>query len=457
MLIPLGTGDWSSITENFQRFLLHNMYLTDNPTTPDGVSRVSRPTLSEYTVIGSGPIYGMWRQENIFSGDWFVVSGEELYRYSETTQTASLLGDVTGSGYCQFSGISGRVIIVRDGIAFSTDGASIVEITIPDDLPVQSVTTINSYFILTIADSQLFYWIEPDQTDPDPLSFASVERIPDTIQSAHVISDELWFIGTSGPEVWSPTGDADAPFQRINGRVYSEGCDSRDTAINVVYNDAPAIMWVTDTKSVVVAQGDIRKISNESVEELLKTGTDLHAWFFRHNRHDFYVLTANEFTIVLDLIKNSWARWDTYLQNTWQAHVGLQNRTSAYAGDNITNQIWKLEEGIDDNGLPVIRECSGAIEALEDKMPCNIVYAKVNTGWSPSYGFTPQLELRWSDDQGNTWSDYYSASLGDRGEYNTSVLYRSLGYVKRPGRIFEFRFAEKARFRLDYATMNEVN
>lgn len=463
MIIPLGTDDWLSASENFQRFRLHNMYLTDNPSAPDGASRVSRPTLTPYINVGTGPIYGIWRQESTLNGDWFVVSGSELYRINNLTGAYTLLGPLVGTGFCQFTGSDVRIIIVRDGIAYSTDGATILPVIMPNDVPgytpvralVGSVAVINSFFILSVLNSQRFYWISPGDTNPNPLSFASAERVPDAIVSVHVVSDEIWFVGASAPEVWSTTGSDSAPFQRINGRVYSDGCAFRDTAINVVFNSMPAVMWVTDTRSVVVAQGQVAKISNPSVEELLRTATNLRAWFFRHNRHDFYVLTGEEFTIVYDLVRNSWSRWDTYLQDNWQAHLGLQSGFNVYSGDSITGDIWKLDEGISDNGNPVIREVSGTVDNEGKHLPCNNVFARVNAGWSPIYGFIPTLELRWSDDQGGTWSNYMSAPLGDKGTYNTDVVYRSLGLIFRPGRTFEFRFSDPARFRLDYASMNE--
>jgi hypothetical protein len=183
----------------------------------------------------------------------------------------------------------------------------------------------------------------------------------------------------------------------------------------------------------------------------------MRAWYFRHSRHDFYILTSDQFTIVFDLLKGIWATWDTYQKANWQAHLGLQSNYKTYSGDSTTNQIWLLEEGVADGDNPVIREVSGTVDVFEKSMLCNVVYARVNAGWSPSYGFKPVLEMRWSDDQGGTYSDYIQASLGDKGEYSTSVQYRSLGQIARPGRTFEFRFSDKARFRLDYATMNELN
>ena len=88
--------------------------------------------------------------------------------------------------------------------------------------------------------------------------------------------------------------------------------------------------------------------------------------------------------------------------------------------------------------------------------PCYNVNLRVNSGWSPSYTEAPDVELRWSDDGGFTWSAYRRASFGFKGQYDKDITFRSLGNMNRPGREFEVRFSAPVSFRLDYATMNEV-
>jgi hypothetical protein len=457
--IPLGLGDWESTTQDIQRLKLHNMYVVPNPSSPDNASRVSRPTLTSYTTVGSGPIYRMWQQPNILNGDILVVSGTELYKLN-SSKVATKIGDLPGSDLVDIAGTrladdTDSIFIVRDGVLYNSDGSLITVVSVPDDQPVSSIATLNGYFILSIKNTQKFYWIEPGETTIDPLNFASAERIPDPIVSVNVVSDEIWFLGLSGPEVWTPTGDSTAPFLRVSGRVYKEGCHSRDAVVSTAIDGLPALIWVTDTKSVVKAQGAPTKVSNESVEEILKTSDDLSAWLFRYNRHDFYLVNSPLFTLVYDITADLWARWDTYLLNYWVTQTGIQINSTVLCGDIDTNQIYFLEEGVADNELPVVREVSGFLPSNIKPTKAGEVIAYVNSGWSPSYTIEPILELRWSDDLGATWSDYVQTSLGQRGDYTRSVAYRSLGLVRSPGRIFEFRIADKIRFRLDYCTLNE--
>ena len=458
--IPLGLGDWGSVTQDIQRLKLHNMYVVANPSSPDEVSRVSRPTLTTSFTVGSGPIYSMWSQPNILNGDILVISGSELYRVNGITKSSTLLGNIPGTSRVDIAGtqLIGQpdiIFLVRDGVLYNCDGTTISVVSVPDGQPVSSIATLNGYFVFSITNTQKFYWLEPGSTVVDPLNFASAERIPDPIISVNVISDEIWFLGLSGPEVWTPTGDLNTPFQRVSGRVYKEGCHNKDSVVTTAIDGLPALLWVTDTKAVVKAQGAPAKVSNESVEELLKTSDNISAWLFRYNRHDFYVISSELFTLVYDITANLWSKWDTYLLPYWVAQCGIQLRSTVYSGDYTSNKIFEFEEGVGDDDLPVIREVSGFIGAGNKPIKIAEVIAYVNSGWSPSYDINPTLELRWSDDMGATWSDYVPASIGERGDYLRSVSYRNLGLLRGAGRIFEFRISDLVRFRIDFCTLNQ--
>lgn len=453
--IPLGVGDWGSATQDVQRLKLHNMYVVPNPTTVDGLSRVSRPTLTAQTTVGSGSISKIFQQNNIFNGDLLVVSGTTLYRTTTPGFVSTSLGSLPGTDIPSFAGIEGKVFVVRNGILYYTTGGALATIAMPGGEVVQAIATINSYVIISVKDTQKFFWLEPGSVVVNALNFASAERSPDAVIDVQVVGDEVWFLGATGPEVWAPTGDLTAPFQRVSGRIYKEGCFSKDTVASTSINGLPALLWVTDNKAVVKSQGAPQKVSNEAVEEILKTSDALSQWSFRYNRHDFYVISSPLFTLVYDITSDLWSRWDTYLLPYWVAQSGAQVNSTVYCGNVSSNKLYKLDEGVSDDGLQVIREVAGFIGNYAKPIPCSEVVVYVNSGWSPSYIVEPFLELRWSDDLGATWSDYVAESLGQRGDFQRSVSFRSLGLINDPGRVFEFRMSSFVRIRIDYVMMNE--
>ena len=453
--IPLGYAEGDSSNEELARIRLRNMYLTDNRYSPDKLARVSRPTLDEFIDFGISPIYGVWYQEGSLGSYWYVVAGETLYKVGHDNIPISI-GSIPGSDVCLFAGTTTKVVIVRDGKVFSTDGSTVYSVTMPDDRLVGSVATIDNNFILTQKDYYRFYWMTPTETDPDPLSYASAERSPDSIVGVTVLSDEVWFIGTDNVEVWQTTGDLNLPYQRIAGRVYSFGCIDPATISNSNLEGYPCAIWVTQKGSVVIGQGSTKVISTKAVELALQGGTNHRAWSFRWNRTEFYVLTTDQKTLVYNLEKDSWSIWDSYSYSNFRAHVGFQVNQDVYAGDAYTGKLWKLVDGYSDAGQPVVREVSGFLIEQSSKANCFSVNVRINAGWVPGYTYTPVLEMRFSDDYGFSWSPYYQQVMGKKGAYDYDVTYRSLGSYQRPGREFEFRFSDIAKFRLDYATINEV-
>lgn len=456
--IPFGKGDWSSHSRHIARNKLRNMYIAQNPQSPEESSLYSRPSLKPLTTIGAEKISAMWRQDGTFGGDWFIIGGTSLYRFNPRSLVYTNIGQVFGASYAQFAGNEDRMVIVRDGVAYLYDGTSLLPIDMPDNLPVGTVAQIDGSFLLGVLNEFLFYWLKPGETFPDGLSYAAAERSPDPITSINILSDEIWMIGTDSVEVWAPTGDLDAPYSRIPGRTYTEGCVHRDTVVASSFKSYPCLIWTTHQGEVVLAQGQPEKISDDSVEEFLKSATNLRAWGFRRNRNDFYVLTADQGTYVFNISSPQWARWDSYRYEYWRAHVGLQDRTKVFAGDSETSTIYELvQESVDNGGDPIVCQTSAFLPHGGTYLPCDSVNVRVNSGWMPSYeGLEPIISLRISDDAGFTWSEPLHASLGEKGGYNTDIMWRSLGRIYRPGRFFELQYSGLQNLRIDYATMNEI-
>lgn len=66
----------------------------------------------------------------------------------------------------------------------------------------------------------------------------------------------------------------------------------------------------------------------------------------------------------------------------------------------------------------------------------------------------PQLMVRWSDDNGHTWSDFRYLDMGQIGQYSTRMILWQLGSVWGSiGRIFELSFSDAAPLRITDADL----
>lgn len=153
-------------------------------------------------------------------------------------------------------------------------------VEVPDNLGVVSVAFIAGYVILVVTQGQglngRFYWINPGENTINALNFATAERSPDPIISVRAVGDQFWLLGTNSTEVWYPTGNADAPFLRTQGKVFDRGIwEGTDVQIEDV-------MVVIDPDGVVysIAGGGPQRISNNSVEERIRNAIREQKTFF---------------------------------------------------------------------------------------------------------------------------------------------------------------------------------
>lgn len=455
MRIDLTKSDFGSLNSNVPRLKVSNMYVVENPLSVNQYSYIARPSLGLLTTIPNQKIRGIWYQAQGGGTRIYVVAGTSLYILN-ADYTYTRIGDIPGTSFCTFASTIFHIAIVSDGALFLYDGSTLSSVSVPDSQIISDVTSLDNYFIVGILNSNKFYWTRPGEITIDALDFASAERNPDDIVTMISVGDELWSIGQSTVEIFTDSGDQDAPFIRIPGRVYQLGCEDKQSIVRTLKDSLPCLVWVTPSKEVVLAQGQPYKISDESIEELLKNSTTFTGWAFRTNKHDFYVLTTDIVTVVYDLTLGLWYRWSSYQQETWKALSGIQINDQVYAVSDASGEIYTLTYNPKDLSLDfLVCEVGGFIpNSTNVPIPCNSVTLFLNYGYSTSYSQNPLIEHRWSDDGGSTWATYVQGSLGSQGNYDTDVQYRSLGQIKKPGRYVEFRFSEIQNFRLDGAVMN---
>lgn len=241
--------------------------------TPDGT--VTNPWLVALTTTLSGALANL--------GAAIEATGTAGTTYSSalTEHTGVAVSTVTATTIkirARTNGAAGNAISTTEtsatlswgGATLSGGGvASFTTVPMPDNVGAVWVDTIASFVIVVVAqgfgENGRFYWIRPAENTIDPLDFATAERAPDPIYSVMTLGDQFWLFGSSTTEVWYPTGDGDAPFQRIQGRLFDRGIWN-GTAVKV--GDE---MIVTDRDGVVwkIGQG-IERVSNNSIEQRIR-------------------------------------------------------------------------------------------------------------------------------------------------------------------------------------------
>ena len=193
-----------------------------------------------------------------------------------TVVTFDALTSGTGGNSLTLS-VTGGSALTASGSGHLTNGGieALQGCTMPDGVSPLSLTQVSSYVLVSVANTQKFFWINPGEITIDPLNFASKESSPDPIMCMREVGDQVLVMGAKSTENWYATGNLAAPFAPIEGRVYARG----------VYNGTPVVVddgviMVGDDGRVYSigfqpgdntdAQWGVTRISNNGIEERIR-------------------------------------------------------------------------------------------------------------------------------------------------------------------------------------------
>lgn len=137
----------------------------------------------------------------------------------------------------------------------------------------KALATLSSFVMVSVGNSQKFYWIEPGTTVIDPLNFASKESAPDNILDMLSVGDQTLIMGNGSTENWYATGNFNAPFAPIDGRVYQRGVVEGTPClvgsdVMLVGNDG--VVYLIGNATGGAGQYGVNRVSNNGIEERIR-------------------------------------------------------------------------------------------------------------------------------------------------------------------------------------------
>jgi hypothetical protein len=452
--IALGLGAYNRGNGLLPEVKCINLFAEETRSSSRGVALLQRPALSAFTSAGNGPCRGLYRRAGVLNGDFLHLSGANLYRVTEAG-AATLLGEIPGFGRVSIAGSGAYAVIANNTGGYYTDGSTVTALSVPDLSGISSVDYLDGYFLFIYTSTEQFGWTAIGGITIDALDFASAEQSPDALVCLRVLGDEVWLIGKESTEVWVPTGNADLPFQRVNGRVFPKGCINRDT-VAVLDN---TLFWVGNDHIVYRAAEVPTRVSTNSIEERIRNGdkSTLRAWCFPWDGHLFYALTiGGQGTFVFDVSTGQWCEFTSYNRAVWRAHLGAVTEDYVLAGDDETGQLWKMSDAVFLDGTdPIQWEATAGVAVGGGRPMCHNLHVDISKGTAPVSQTDHYLEKRHSDDGGRTFTDWHANSLGALGEYETRVTYRREGSMRSPGRVIHLRCSSPLPMRITAARINE--
>ena len=430
---------------------------------------IVRPGLDNFANVGEGPLRGINRKTGLFNESAVVVSRDEVFTLGPSgavTQQTGVLETTANrvqiamgrdsDGLSQARIADGeRLYLVANGMVISEQFPSATETDGAD-----SIAYIRQFWLAVKAGTQQVYYLVPGDTEWNALEFASAEYQPDPIICIGILGDQIFLLGSASTEVWALTGSTAPAIAPYGGLAWDLGCKARDTVCNM---RGSSLIWVTDKCEVVQSFGSTPQIiSDNGLAERIRRSSPqgLRAWTFSIDQHIYYVLSLEAETWVYDVTTKLWSNSASFDRSYWRAHLGTDVSGDAFALDAQagSNQVWKVNPDTQtDAGYPIIATATAFHELKSGRDGCgNIsIIASVGTGLQEGQGSNPIVELRWSDDQGQTWTDWKRTGLGRVGNYEKRVRWNRLGQIRAPGRYFQFRRSDPVVFRLSDVRMDE--
>ena len=411
--------------------------------------------------VGTGPVRAIHECAN---GAIIMVEASIAYAIEPGSWVPTLLGNITAGLTTPVSiADNGFIAVIVDGSAngwtVGLDFMTFQPISSPQFYGGDRVDYVDTFFVFNQPNTIYWYISDPfDPANPYDLNFtldwlAGKAGHSDRIQTLIVAKRDVWLLGAKTTEIWANTGgDGTAgafPFTAQSEVIIDHGCVAKYSA--ATYDNSVFWLGANRAGQGIVLMGSLysaKRISTYAVEaEIAKYATaaeerisDAIGFCYSLAGHAFYVLvfpTADK-TWVYDITTGHWHQW-MWLDTNGDEH---RHRANCYAlvagvpvvGDWQNGHVLALDLTVftDVSGGPIKRVRSFPhMVADADRLFFRQFIADFETGTSPNPGVMPgpanTISLRWSNDRGHTWGSPVTQSIGETGEYLTSLQWQRLG------------------------------
>ena len=452
----------SQLTKNWYPAYSYTDQVSDTETN-SGSGQFSRESGKEIRTLKPTPAFTLHSSNTgntsrgafSINGRGFFVIDNTLYEvYSDGTLTSrgSLSVSPVGTTAKVWMGANNNnEIMLADhsvGYIFNTSTNVLTQITDPDFLGAETLTTQDNRFIVTF-NGRVYFSDLNSGTAWTGVNVYTPSYKADNVKAVISLQEEIYNFGNETLEIYFDNGET--PFERVSRSSIQYGVISPETVVTT----ANVILFVSKQ-----ADGHIQVVQIQPNHELSTISPpsiswqigqyenleDMYAWSYSSpDGHIFYVLTipAAEKTLVYDLTTKDWYEWSSqigtnadgsvlYGRCLGKHHLFLNGKHLVSSHNN--GNIYKLDwDSFTDNGVPIIRQRDTQIYHSEYKyISVHEIELDMNTGSAPlsGQGSTPMLMFQVSKDGGKTFGTERFVRLSKRGDYGYHCKIRMLGTAK---------------------------
>jgi hypothetical protein len=443
--LPFTDGFYLSRSKPQSSKICINWQPNDNTqATLSGSNLYASPGLSE---VLDG-LDGIGRGSHSFNGVLYTVNGEKLYRIDRTVNpdggesySPVEVADIPGSGRVIFASTAGQLVIVEPDIrAYVYDGATLTDLYGVANVmtPIRDVIQINSFFLFCQTGTNwLFHSALNDGKTYAALDRWQVTQIPETIGlinfrgQAYVMGEysTVPFVGRASNQFAFqviPNGIIDCGLAGTHAKTLFRGSfvflGSGENAEQQVWLMSGAYPQTISTEPLDYL------IQNESRESIQTS------FMMRHSQDgaEFLCFRIGDYCFVYDLVVGRWHErrsripfGDDFLDTPWRVNSITQIYNKVFVTDSADSILGVIDDlSATEYGINLHRKVrTQPFMNMGIRQRVWAIEAYFDVGYSDE----ENLQLRWSDDGGFTWSNWISRPLGAVGEYGRRIVFDRLG------------------------------
>lgn len=432
MRIPFAVNSYTSRAKAASMQRLVNWYPEIEP--GDAKSRLLLFGTPGATLFADTLDTGAVKATIVHNGAMYVAAGTTVYKVT-TAGVVSTIGTIASASRVTMAANRTQVVVCAEPSAYVINASDVMaEITDADFPGASSFVSLDSYGIFTQPNSDTWGLTSlADFTSVDALDFATAESQPDKIVTAYVDHRELWLFGEKSIEIWYNAGSADFPFSRVSGAYIERGC----AAAGSVAQLDNSVVWLADNRVIYRAQGYAAlRISTHAIEEELRkysSVSDAIGFGYSQAGHEFYVLTFPTAGAcwVYDAATQLWHERASHGLSRYRWNCAEIFSGRVIVGDSQAGKLYVLDPDTYTEAGSTIRSVAmsppvhaqgkrGIAHDLE-------VEFEAGVGLSTGQGSDPQAMLRWTDDDGVSWSPEYWRPIGKIGKTRDRAIWTRLG------------------------------
>lgn len=410
---------------------------------PVSIRRV--PGLKRFCDTGEAGPRGMRLIGNVL----FAAYRDTLVRVT-ADGTAVALGPLPGSK---------RITIARNNHAPSADVVAVTEygpyrlsadaapmtLAIPGSLPAPNSVAELFGFLFFTAGNGTCYASDLNATTFNTLSYTVEQARPGGLMRAVSFRSELFLFGPSGIGVYGGPAQATGfPLSRVTG--IPRGLIGPWAVSGQEEGWSNELIWVGDDAVVYRLNGySPVRVSNHDVERDLAAAalvdpTAIEASVHLVAGHAIWTVSMPGRTWEMDLVTGAWHERASRLGGRWRGSQSVKAFGRWLVGDTHGTGLLEVrEDAFDEDGAPLLFR----VESLPgEAFPQRLAIPRADFDFALGVGRlsadptirAPQVQISWSDDGGERWSNALSRSLGRQGETKTRINVLRTGMSGAQGR-----------------------